>query len=57
MVFIKQAKRNRSAKKDKFQDDKLIQLMRQIGYEFDSEGRMIKHPMDKRRKENERKWI
>jgi len=55
MVFIKQAKRNRSAKKDKFQDDKLIQLMRQIGYEFDSDGRITRHPMEKRREENEKR--
>lgn len=55
MVVIKQVKRNRSGKKDKFEDDKLIQLMRQIGYEFDNEGRMTRHPMEKRRQENEKK--
>ena len=35
MVVIKQAKRNRSGKQDKFKDDPLIQLMKSIGIEFD----------------------
>lgn len=58
MVVIKQAKRNRSGKKDKFEDDPLIQMMRTLGYEFDSEGRMINNPNSKyhnwRNEENER---
>lgn len=55
MVVLKQAKRNRSGKKDKFKDDPLIQMMRKIGYDFDNEGRMTKKPDEKRRKENEKK--
>ena len=44
MVVIKQAKRNKSGKKDKFKDDPLIQMMKKLGYEFDNEGRMITNP-------------
>lgn len=55
---IKKAKRNRSGKKDKFKDDPLIQMMRTLGYEFDSEGRMVNNPNSKynnwRNEENER---
>lgn len=55
MVVLKQAKRNRSSKKDKFEDDELIKLMRTIGYEFDNNGKMTRRSMGKRREENEKK--
>ena len=53
---IKKAKRNRSGKKDKFKDDPLLNLMRTLGYEFDSEGIMINNPSSQynwRKEENE----
>ena len=40
MVVIKQAKRNRSGKQDKFKDDPLVQMMKELGCEFDEEGRI-----------------
>jgi len=57
MVVIKQAKRNKSGKKDKFKDDPLIQMMKKLGYEFDNEGRMITNPNSQynwRKEENEK---
>lgn len=51
MVVIKQAKRNRSGKQDKFKDDPLIQLMKSIGIEFDEEGRITHNPLSYSRKD------
>ena len=53
MVVIKKAKRNRSGKKDKFEDDPLIQMMRKLGYDFDNDGRMINNPNSKYRRNEE----
>lgn len=56
MVVIKQAKRNRSNKKNEHEDDEFIKFLKSFGFEFDNEGRLINKPFsENRRSEDETK--